>query len=46
MGPDFSLTDPAGLPALLARYPWLAAVNGDNEQVSGVGRPAVSLRHG
>jgi spore coat polysaccharide biosynthesis protein SpsF len=33
LGPDFSLTDPAGLPALLARYPWLAAVNAANEQV-------------
>ena len=32
LGPDFSLTDPAGLPALLARYPWLAAVNADNAQ--------------
>ena len=32
LGPDFSLTDPAGLPALLARYPWLAAVNAANEQ--------------
>lgn len=31
--PDFSLTDPAGLPALLARYPWLAAVNAQNAQV-------------
>lgn len=30
--PDFSLTDPAGLPALLARYPWLAAINGTNVQ--------------
>ncbi len=29
---DFSLTDPAGLPALLARYPWLAAVNAANVQ--------------
>jgi len=33
LGPDFSLTDPAGLPALLARYPWLAAINAANEQV-------------
>jgi spore coat polysaccharide biosynthesis protein SpsF len=33
LGPDFSLTDPAGLPSLLARYPWLAAVNSANEQV-------------
>ena len=33
LGPDFSLTDPAGLPALLARYPWLMAINAANEQV-------------
>ena len=33
LGPNFSLTDPAGLPALLARYPWLAAVNAGNAQV-------------
>lgn len=33
LGPDFSLTAPAGLPALLARYPWLATVNANNEQV-------------
>jgi spore coat polysaccharide biosynthesis protein SpsF len=33
LGPDFSLTDPAGLPALLARYPWLTAVNAANEQI-------------
>ncbi|TDN37918.1 hypothetical protein E4631_16445 [Hymenobacter sp. UV11] len=32
LGPNFSLTAPAGLPALLARYPWLAAVNEANEQ--------------
>ncbi|MDJ0363923.1 glycosyltransferase family protein [Hymenobacter sp. H14-R3] len=32
LGPNFSLTNPTGLPALLARYPWLAAVNGDNVQ--------------
>ncbi len=32
LGPDFSLIDPAGLPALLAHYPWLGAVNADNEQ--------------
>jgi len=32
LGPDFSLTDPAGLPALLARYPWLAASNAANVQ--------------
>lgn len=30
---DFSLTDPAGLPALLAQYPWLAQVNSHNAQV-------------
>lgn len=33
LGSYFSLTDPAGLPALLARYPWLAAVNAGNAQV-------------
>lgn len=32
LGPAFSLTDPAGLPALLARHPWLAAVNEANVQ--------------
>jgi len=32
LGPDFSLTDPTELPALLARYPWLAAINAANEQ--------------
>lgn len=32
LGPAFSLTDPAGLPALLARYPWLAAINAANVQ--------------
>ena len=32
LGPDFSLTDPAGLPTLLARHPWLAEVNGHNVQ--------------
>ncbi|HET9505179.1 MAG TPA: glycosyltransferase family protein [Hymenobacter sp.] len=32
LGPDFSLTDPAGLPALLARHPWLAAINATNVQ--------------
>ncbi|MFD1872386.1 cytidylyltransferase domain-containing protein [Hymenobacter bucti] len=32
LGPDFPLTDPAGLPALLARHPWLAAINGANVQ--------------
>ena len=30
--PNFSLTDPAGLPALLARHPWLAAINSANAQ--------------
>ncbi|RZK63056.1 MAG: hypothetical protein EOO59_00830 [Hymenobacter sp.] len=30
--PDFSLTDSAGLPALLGRHPWLAAINGTNIQ--------------
>lgn len=33
LGPDFSLTDPTGLPALLARHPWLASINAANEQV-------------
>lgn len=32
LGTNFSLTDPAGLPALLAHHPWLAAINGDNVQ--------------
>jgi len=32
LGPDFSLTDPAGLPALLARYPWLGSINAANVQ--------------
>jgi spore coat polysaccharide biosynthesis protein SpsF len=32
LGPHFSLTDLAGLPALLTRYPWLAAINADNVQ--------------
>jgi spore coat polysaccharide biosynthesis protein SpsF len=32
LGNDFSLTDPAGLPALLARYPWLASINAANVQ--------------
>ena len=32
LGPDFSLTDPAGLPALLARYPWLESINAANVQ--------------
>ena len=32
LGSDFSLTDPTGLPALLARHPWLAAVNAANVQ--------------
>jgi spore coat polysaccharide biosynthesis protein SpsF len=32
LGPDFSLTNPAGLPALLHQHPWLAAVNEANVQ--------------
>jgi spore coat polysaccharide biosynthesis protein SpsF len=32
LGPAFSLTDPAGLPALLGQHPWLAAINAGNEQ--------------
>lgn len=32
LGPEFSLTDPAGLPALLACHPWLAAINATNVQ--------------
>ena len=32
LGSQFSLTDPAGLPALLSRHPWLAAINGNNVQ--------------
>ena len=32
LGQDFSLTDPAGLSALLDRYPWLAAINAGNAQ--------------
>jgi spore coat polysaccharide biosynthesis protein SpsF len=32
LGPIFSLTDPAGLPALLAQHPWLAAINATNVQ--------------
>jgi spore coat polysaccharide biosynthesis protein SpsF len=32
LGPDFSLTEPAGLPALLHRHPWLAAINEANVQ--------------
>lgn len=32
LGSDFSLTDPKGLPALLAAHPWLAAINGANVQ--------------
>jgi spore coat polysaccharide biosynthesis protein SpsF len=32
LGPNFSLTDTAGLPALLVSYPWLAAINGTNVQ--------------
>ncbi|MBJ6109867.1 hypothetical protein JAO73_12665 [Hymenobacter sp. BT523] len=30
---DFSLTEPMGLPALLARFPWLARINDQNTQV-------------
>jgi spore coat polysaccharide biosynthesis protein SpsF len=33
LGPDFALTDPPGLAALLTRHPWLGAVNAGNEQV-------------
>ena len=32
LGPNFSLTDPVGLPALLARHPWLADINAGNVQ--------------
>ncbi|MGI4762873.1 MAG: cytidylyltransferase domain-containing protein [Janthinobacterium lividum] len=32
LGPDFSLTDPAGLLALLARYSWLGSINAANVQ--------------
>lgn len=32
LGADFSLTDPVGLPALMTRHPWLAAINADNVQ--------------
>jgi spore coat polysaccharide biosynthesis protein SpsF len=32
LGHDFSLTDPAGLLALLARHPWLADINAGNVQ--------------
>jgi len=32
LGPEVTLTDPAGLPALLARHPWLAAINAANVQ--------------
>jgi spore coat polysaccharide biosynthesis protein SpsF len=32
LGPDFSLTDPIGLPALLDRHPWLADINAGNVQ--------------
>jgi spore coat polysaccharide biosynthesis protein SpsF len=32
LGPGFSLTDPAGLPALLQRHPWLATINATNVQ--------------
>ena len=30
---DFSLTDPAGLPALVSQYPWLTNINNQNIQV-------------
>jgi spore coat polysaccharide biosynthesis protein SpsF len=32
LGSYFSLNSPNGLPALLARYPWLAAINAENLQ--------------
>jgi len=32
LGPDFSLTAPTGLPALLDRYPWLGSINAANVQ--------------
>jgi spore coat polysaccharide biosynthesis protein SpsF len=32
LGSSFSLTDPAGLSALLGRYPWLPAINAENVQ--------------
>ena len=32
LGAHFSLTDQAGLPALLAQHPWLADINGANVQ--------------
>jgi spore coat polysaccharide biosynthesis protein SpsF len=32
LGPDFSLTGPAGLPTLLARHPWLGSINAANVQ--------------
>jgi spore coat polysaccharide biosynthesis protein SpsF len=32
LGPNFSLTDPTGLPALLTQHPWLAAINAANVQ--------------
>jgi len=32
LGADFSLAVPEGLPALLARHPWLAAINAGNVQ--------------
>jgi spore coat polysaccharide biosynthesis protein SpsF len=32
LGPNFSLTDPIGLPALLTQHPWLAAINAANVQ--------------
>ena len=31
--PDFSLTDPAGLSALLVQYSWLAEINSQNTQI-------------
>jgi spore coat polysaccharide biosynthesis protein SpsF len=31
--PDFSLTAPTGLPALLAKHPWLARINDQNSQI-------------
>ena len=31
--PDFSLTDPTGLSALLVQYPWLAEINSQNTQI-------------
>ena len=31
--PDFSLTHPAGLPALVTQFPWLTHINDQNDQV-------------